>query len=205
MRHPCTGRLALVALAFWAGLASAENRVEAISTGGSGWIPDKVDVNLVEMDVAAKTTVGFRQTELGRRDGTYELYLRMERQRETSALDPRDKRQAGMNNPLAGVGTFHVGLVGIETDGSRGNPMAVRAGVYGLGRVKEDLMGITEVAYQSGTFGGDGTQPTNQAGLHARMGVRKQIATNFYAEADYTFSPGVKKDWVPGIHLGMKF
>lgn len=185
--------------------ARAENRVEALSSGNSGLLPDKVDVNLVEVDVAGKTSVGFRRTDLGSRSDTSELYFRLVREKQTAAMDPRDRRKGGMDNPLSGLGTFHVGLVGIETDGSRGNPMAIRAGVYGLGRLKEDLMGVTEFGYQSGTFGGDGTKPSNKAGLHARMGFRKGIAKNFYGEVDYSFSPGVDEDWVPGVRVGMQF
>jgi hypothetical protein len=197
--------VALVLAALLAAGARAENRVEALSTGNTGLIPDEVDVNLVEVDVAGKTSVGFRRTDLGSRSDTNELYFRLVREKQTAAMDPRDRRQGGMKNPLAGLGTFHVGLVGIETDGSRGNPMAIRAGVYGLGRLKEDLMGVTEFGYQSGTFGGDGTKPTNKAGMHARMGFRKGIAKNFYGEVDYSFSPGTEEDWVPGVRLGMQF
>lgn len=205
MRRARPISLALAAFGLFAVVATAENRVEALSSGSSGLIPKEVDVNLVEVDVAKRTAVGFRRTDLGSRDDTHELYFRLERQRETAAMDSRDRRKGGMNNPLSGLGTFHVGVVGIETDGSKGNPLAVRAGVYGLGRLKEDLMGVTELAYQSGTFGGNGTMPKNQAGLHARMGFRKGFSKNFYAEADYTFSPGLERDWVPGVKVGMQF
>ena len=199
------GALALTLLLVGAPGLRAENRVEALSSGSGSLIPKDVDVNLVEVDVAGKTSVGFRRTELGTREGTSELYFRMVRQKETAAMDPRDRRKGGMSNPLSGLGTFHVGVVGIETDGTRGNPLAIRAGVYGLGRIKDDLMGVTEFAYQSGTFGGNGTKPTNKAGLHSRMGFRKGFSNKFYAEADYTFSPGLDRDGVPGVRLGLQF
>lgn len=183
--------------------AAAETRVETFSS--SSGIPERFDMALVEVDVSNQAAFGFRRSDLGTRERTSELYLRIEKQKEHAALDRRDRRKGGMNNPLAGIGSLHLGLVGVDLDGTRGNPMAVRAGVYGLGRLSPGTMGITELAYQSGTFGGEPGREQNQAGFHTRFGLRKAVGGSIYLEADYTFSPGTTRDWTPGFKLGMSF
>jgi hypothetical protein len=110
-----------------------------------------------------------------------------------------------MSNPLSGMGSFHLGVVGLETDGSRGNPVSVRAGIYGLTRVKGNLFSVTEFAYQTGTFGGDLSLTQNKGGLYSRVGMRQNLDNQVYAETDYSFAPGSSEDWIPRVRVGMSF
>lgn len=188
--------LLLPVLSLW-----AENRIETSSQEG---LPNKMVPNLFEVDLGEKLALGFRNTDLGSRD-TNEFFLRLTRDQQSSSYDPRDKRKEGMNNPLSRIGAFHVGVVGLETDGSRGNPVSVRAGLYGLSRVQGKLFSVTEFAYQSGTFGGDVDHTQNKGGLYSRLGVRQKIDDQVYAETDYQFAPGTDENWIPRFRLGMSF
>ncbi len=186
--------------------AGAETRLETFNASGlSGSLDAGFGLDLVEVDLGQKASMGFRRSSLGVREETGEVFLRVQQKKSRSAYDPRDKRSHGGKNPVSSAETFHIGVIGLETDGTRGNPMAVKAGVYTLRRVKEDLMGVSEFGYQSGTFGGDGTRPTNTGGLFSRLGMRKAISSSFYGEIDYSFSPGVEKSWTPQVRVGMAF
>lgn len=180
----------------------AETRVETSSRSG---FPDQATPNLVEVDVSSRWALGMRSTDLGSREDTNELFLRLTRLEESRALDPRDKRKTGMNNPFAGMGALHIGVVGVEFDGSRGNPMSVRAGLYGLSRLQGKLFSVTEFTYQTGTFGGDGSLKQNKGGMYSRVGMRQNFDDNFYAETDYSFSPGTDRSWEPRFRLGLTF
>jgi hypothetical protein len=160
--------------------------------------------NLVEVDVGEKLAVGFRNTRLGIRD-TNEIFFRLQKSKESSALDPRDNRKGGVKNPLSALGSMHLGLVGVETDGSRGKAYSLRAGLYGLKRAQDGLFTVTEFAYQSGTFGGDLNLKQNKGGLFSRIGVRKTLSNSAYAETDYSFSPGIERRGIPRLRVGMSF
>lgn len=194
-------RVALLVL-LCAATAAGETRVETYSEDG---LPDKLAPALIEVDVAKKVALGIRETGLGTR-GTNEFYFRLNRSQETAALDPRDKRKEGMKNPLKALGSIHVGVVGLELDGTRGMPLALRAGLYGLTRLPQStVLGVTELAYQTGTFGGDPLNHQNQGGLYTRWGMRKAFKSGWYTEGDYTLEPGGDKDWLPRIRFGMTF
>lgn len=192
--------LSILVLALLSSKAQAETRLEGF--GGSGFNQD-FSVHVVEADVHSKFSLGLRQTDLGVRD-TQEVFLRWVRTREHHALDPKDNRKRGMNNPESLLGSIHLGLVGVETNGARGLPTALRVSMFQRSRISASSDGIMEFGYQTGTMQQSANQKVG-GGLFSRFGLRKTVASNFYAAADYVSSPGVGFEWRPNLSLGMKF
>lgn len=190
----------LVCLLLLAAPAVAENRVEGLSTrsGGEMLAPD-----LVEIDLMKKGSLGFRATDLGRRD-THEFYVRMSKGEESRPLDPRDQRSQSKGSLFSASG-FHVGLAGVDVDGTRGNPQSLRLGIFTNRRLADKVMGVSEMMYQTGTFGGHADRQQNKGGLYSRVGARMKFGRGWYGVTQYTFAPGRDEKWLPEVRVGMSF
>ncbi len=171
--------------------------------GSGGGIGGSLTPDLIELDVASKGAVGFRQTELGDRD-THEVYLRWLQREDVSPVDPRDKRSASKGT-LAERQGIHLGLSGIEVDGTRGGSQSLRMGIFKYQRLNEALMGIAEFDYQTGTFGGDAAGRQNKGGVAGRLGTRYKISDSFYAIGEFSTSPGAGSSLSPQIRVGASF
>jgi len=192
--------LAMVLCGAVAPAARAETRVEGLS---SRTHTEMLQPDLVEVDVAQKGSIGFRSTPLGGRS-TNEIFVRINKDTTNKPMDPRDQRSAVKGSLFEATG-FHVGLAGVDVDGTRGNPHSLRLGLYTTKRMSEKVMGISEFAYQTGTFGGEEDRLQNKGGLHSRVGARFKLGKGAYGVTQYTFTPGRDSRWTPEFRVGVGF
>ena len=180
----------------------AETRIEGFSGEGFN---QSFGLHLAEIDVAESLSIGFRETELGNRLETNELFLRYVSDRENNSLDSRDRRVVGMNNPESLLRSFHLGLVGIEFNGSKGQPNAVRLTMFQKSRISDSAFATGEFGYQTGTRQ-NGTNQKNSGGIFSQFGIRKIFQSGFYGAATYTKSPGGSSyGWEPTLSMGIGF